>query len=261
MIDLEFLRHFLVVFGLGMVRLVAASSVAPFLGNQVIPGQARNSILFSWGIILYPMIAPTMDGQVGSVTNLLAIVAKEVVLGVLIGFFASKMFWIAMSVGFFIDNQRGSSMASVFDPMSGEQTSPVGQFFQQAITVLFFSTGGFLVFLGGVFESYRVWPIASFYPTLTPAFPDLILGVTDDFMRSVVVLAAPIIITLFVAEFGLGLANRFAPQLNVFVLAMPVKSILAIFVMVLYIPFLMRHFEDTYVGVDVLIRFFQNAVP
>ena len=39
----------------------------------------------------------------------------------------------------------------------------------------------------------------------------------------------PILLMLFLAEFGLGMISCFAPQLNVFFMAMPVKSWLSMF--------------------------------
>jgi type III secretion protein T len=248
MIDLDPIRQFLVVFAVSVVRLTAACSVVPFMGDQVVSGQVRNSLIFSWGIIVYPIVAPTVVGGLGTPLDIVAILAKEVFLGIMIGFLAAKVFWIAMSVGFFIDNQRGSSMAQVFDPTSGEQTSPVGQFLQQTMVTLFFISGGMLVFLGGVFESYVIWPVKSYFPTFGGDFPAFILEIGDDLMRTVVILSAPIIILLFLTDFGLGLVNRFAPQLNVFFLAMPVKCLVALFVLVLYMPLLLTLLGKEQVG-------------
>jgi len=47
-------------------------------------------------------------------------------------------------------------------------------------------------------------------------------------------LAAPVLIAMLMSELGLALVSRFAPQLQVFFLAMPIKSALALFVLVIY---------------------------
>lgn len=258
MIDLEPLRHFLVVFGISLVRITAATAITPFLSTGLIEGRTRNSILFAWGLMIYPIVAPTMTGELGSTLNLLGLIVKELVIGILIGFTAAKVFWIAMSVGFFVDNQRGASMASSMDPASGEETSPLGEFLQQVMIVLFYSGGGLLLFLSGVLESYVLWPVDSFYPQLDEAFPEFVLQVGDELTRLVVVLAAPIIIAVFLSEFGLGLVNRFAPSLNVFSLAMPVKSLVALIVLVLYLPFLLTHLETKFRGDASVVQFFRG---
>ncbi len=260
MIDLDPARHFLIVFSLCMVRLTAAAAVVPFLSTSLIDSRTRNSVLFSWGIIIYPIVAPTMEGDLPPVLDLIGLVAKEVVLGVLFGFLAAKVFWLAVSIGFFIDNQRGASMASVQDEATGESTSPFGIFLEQSLLVLFYSAGGLTLFLGGIFESYVLWPIGSFYPQFDPAFPAFVLGMADDLMRLVIVFAAPVIIAVFVSEFGMGLMNRFAPQLNVFVLAMPVKSLVAMIVLVLYLPFLFVHLGQDFRMVSRLTSFFEGVL-
>ena len=57
-------------------------------------------------------------------------------------------------------------------------------------------------------------------------------------MESVILFAAPLVMSMFFVEFGLALINRFAQQLNVFVLAMPLKSITGMAVLYLYLPIL-----------------------
>ena len=56
------------------------------------------------------------------------------------------------------------------------------------------------------------------------AGPIFYLEMFDRLMRMVIVLSAPLIVAMFLAEFALALVSRFAPQLQVFFLAMPIKS-------------------------------------
>jgi type III secretion protein T len=260
MIDFNPIRQFILVFGLCVIRLTAAASVTPFLSSKMIQGRVRNSIIFSLGIVVYPIVAPTLNGHLDSLLTIVVIVVKEITLGILLGFLASKLFWVATSVGYFIDNQRGSSMASVFDPSTGEQTSPLGLFFQQTLVTLFFVSGGFLVFLSALFESYKLWPIDNFTPVFNENFPTYFLGMADDLMQTAFVLAAPIVITVFVSEFGLGLMNRFAPQLNVFVLAMPVKSLVAMIVLIIYLPLLLLLFQEEFSGKDEMLAVLKGLI-
>jgi len=52
-------------------------------------------------------------------------------------------------------------------------------------------------------------------------------------MRADLVLAGPAVIAMFLSEFGLALVGRFAPNLQVFFMAMPIKSAVGILVLVL----------------------------
>ena len=49
-------------------------------------------------------------------------------------------------------------------------------------------------------------------------------------------IAAPLVLVMFIVEFALAMVSRFAPQIQVFILAMPIKSAVAIFMMVFFFP-------------------------
>jgi type III secretion protein T len=254
-------NQFLVSYTVVATRLLAAASVAPFLSNQILRGPTRFAFVLAWTIIIYPFFEPQMPPDLRTnLPLLIAVIVKELVLGVLLGFFASRAFYLALGVGYLIDTQRGANMASVIAPGTGEQTSPFGQMFEQILTALFFTGGGFLLFLAAVFDSYQFWPLFRFLPKFPESFPKLVLADADLLMRMTLVFAAPIVASLFIAEFGLGLVNRFAPSLNVFSLAMPVKSILAVLLLVFYLPFLFVWMSAD-LGGPGLLRFLRNLAP
>jgi type III secretion protein T len=61
-------------------------------------------------------------------------------------------------------------------------------------------------------------------------------------------------IMMFLSDMGLGLMNRFAQQLNVFTLSMPIKSALALFVLILYLPILFGFLKDEFTSAFVLLK-------
>jgi type III secretion protein T len=69
------------------------------------------------------------------------------------------------------------------------------------------------------------------------------MSFADETMEAVFCFSAPILIVLFLAEFGLGMISRFAPQLNVFFMAMPVKSWLSVFFLLFYFSLLGKLFH------------------
>ncbi|EXF67932.1 bacterial export s, 1 family protein [Vibrio parahaemolyticus AQ3810] len=64
-----------------------------------------------------------------------------------------------------------------------------------------------------------------------------------------VLMSAPLVLAMFLAEFGLALISRFAPQLNVFFLAMPIKSAIASVLLIVYLGLMMDHFEALFYGI------------
>lgn len=250
------------VYALAMVRLLAVFVMLPIFQKAVFPGMLRNSIAISLTMMVFPVIDVSNAAEVlSSVQMIFAVVIKEVVLGILIGFGLSSIFYALESAGFFIDNQRGSSMASSVDPLTGSQTSPLGIFLTQVITVYLFVSGGFLLLLGAIYQSYLIFPVLEFFPTLDFSHTRAFLGILDHIMGLAILIAAPAMIAMFLSEFGLGLVSRFAPQLNVFFLAMPVKSAVGILMLILYIGFLPllwdREFASAFSHVDLLQSLFE----
>jgi type III secretion protein T len=74
------------------------------------------------------------------------------------------------------------------------------------------------------------------------------VGLFDRVLFLAVVCGAPVIIAMLMAEFALALITRFAPQLNVFFLAMPIKSGIAMLILVVYLGTLMRFFSADLIG-------------
>ncbi len=253
-------RDTLLMLTFTLPRLTAALAFSPFFGAQFIQGMARQVVIVSLTLIAVPVVAlASSPAEIASKSGFFffIVIAKEIALGLILGYVSGLAFWIAEGTGFFIDNQRGSSMAEVQDPMSESTTSPLGLLLTKIVAVLFFVGGGFHAFLTLLYESYRLWPVFAYFPRFHPDLPTAALGIVDGMMGYVVLFAAPLIIAMFLAEFGLGLINRFSPQLNVFALAMPVKSAVASLLLILYLGVLVGLLQDQFVNREKLQIFFQ----
>ena len=236
----------LLAFLLGTPRLFMFMQTAPFMGGSVVTGQLRLTIVLACYIFLHPMLlgqVPPWDGlRAGSVFILGGLIVKEIFIGLLLGLLAGMMFWTLQCAGFFIDNQRGAGQASEADPLSGEQTSPTGSFFFQSGVYVFFSTGAFLGCLGMIYSSYELWPVAEALPARVfgdPALAVFFAGKVGKLALDMVLLSGPIVVACLLTDISLGLINRFASQLNVYVLAMPIKSGIASLLLIFYFGMLM----------------------
>jgi type III secretion protein T len=237
-------QQIIITLALCTTRFLAAFMITPFFNPQLITGVTRNCIAVSFALILFPTIFPSVGNHTMSIAAFFGIIIKEAVIGTAFGFIIGFFFWAVEAVGSLVDRQRGAAMAATFDPATGSETTPMGHFMLQLAIVLFFSTGAFRLFLSTFYESYRVWPILSYLPKPDADFARFFLEKTDDFMQMALLLSAPMLITMFLSELGLGLINRFAPQLNVFFLSMPIKSALAILVLIVYMEFFISYMKE-----------------
>lgn len=237
------IRDLIVIMVLIMLRMAVALAVMPILPTSILTGVARNAAVLSLSMVLFPLVAPTIHVDTLGYFQFVGLLAKESFLGLLLGFTGGMVFWAAENVGNVIDNMRGATMAEVYSPATGAQSSPIGLLISNAVLMYFYCTGGLLIFLGVMFESYRVWPIATFFPNMHYNFPLVILGAVDDMLSMSFVIASPLILTLFLSTLALGLVNRLAPQLNVFFLSMGVNSAVAVFVLIIYFTIMINLFH------------------
>jgi type III secretion protein T len=255
------LKAVLLTLALATPRILAAFTVMPFLTRQVLPGLARNAVALSLSLVFAPVLYRSVAAGGLSMLDCAIIVLKETLIGFLLGYLAGLVFWGVEAVGSFIDNQRGASIASTLNPLSGSEDSPLAILLFQAFVAYFFASGGFLLFLDGLYNSYLVWPVTALLPNLHPDGGLIFLRQLDRFMALAILLSAPAIIAMFLAEFGLALVSRFAPQLNVFFLAMPIKSGVAMFVLILYLAYLFRYVQFGRVEISGLFDTVRRALP
>ncbi len=240
-LDIKNLDNIVRTYLLGLPRFYIVFVIMPVLSKRFLGGgMIRNGVILSIALFLYPVNAGSIPAEMSNI-DYFSILLKETVLGIIIGYIATIPFWVAEGVGFLIDNQRGASMASTVNPMLREQTPPLGIFFSQLLCTLFVISGAMLALILVLVKSYVLWPVGVFFPEIFDGLDVFALSQLDYLMTLIVVLSAPVVASMFLAEFALGLISRFSPQLNVFFLAMPIKSAVAFVVLILYMKYFVMH--------------------
>jgi type III secretion protein T len=215
-------------------RLLAMFSMLPMFNRQALPGLLRIGVAFGVGLFEIPLLQEQALHIARSGSLVFAILMKEAAIGFLLGFIIALPLWALDIMGAYVDNQRGASIAASINPLTGHDTSPLGELFSQAGIVFLLISGGMSLILGAVYDSFLIWPVFELLPKFSQEMPTLLLDQMDRLMSIAVLLGAPVIFSMFLAEIGLGMVSRFVPQLQVFFLAMPVKSGLAMFVFAVY---------------------------
>lgn len=224
-------------------RLIGISIFVPFLRTQFLPGIVRNALLFSLAVFISPQILAINELPTEQ-TAWFFLAAKEAGVGVVMGMVVGLSFLVPQIIGDFIDNQRGTSIAQVFNPAAGGDTSILGTFLSLFITTLFLASGGFILFLEILFESYRILGVHELVPSAkVDVMLDALITIFTKMIAIGVLLAAPVVLVMMLAEFSLGLMGRFVQQLQVFFLAMPIKSLLGFSMLFVYILVIVRVYE------------------
>lgn len=229
---------------LTLPRLYAFLSTSQLLASTAVPRLARVAAVLMLAVIAVPINLAHVDAFDRTIPSFAIFFAKEYAIGFVLGYVVGWIFWAVQSAGALIDNQRGAAIAASIDPLQGHETSPLGILFSQAFLTYVFISGAALPILGLIYQSYTLWPATLGMPVITDQFPALVLNVADTAMRIVVIIAAPIVGIMFLAEFALAMVSRFAPQVQVFILAMPIKSLLAILILVFFFWRLLPYATD-----------------
>jgi type III secretion protein T len=238
---------------LTLPRVYAFLAASQLLNPSAVPRLVRTACILVLAMVAVPMNLGRVDEFDRSVTSYALIFAKEFTIGFLLGYLVGWVFWAVQSAGALIDNQRGAAIAASIDPLQGHESSPLGILFSQAFLTYAFTTGAVLSIFGALYESFNLWPSTMGLPTISDAMPEMMLRLADHALRFVLVLAGPIVAIMFLAEFALAIVSRFAPQLQVFILAMPIKSALAMFMLIFYFSILLP------AAIDELALFHQLA--
>mgnify|MGYP002398949947 CR=1 FL=1 len=211
-------------------RLMPMFLLLPMMNRAMVPRTVLFAIAAGFGALVLPILhVPTDWGKDAGL--LLLILSKEAFVGLLLGFLLALPFWLFEAVGFMVDNQRGANMAAMLNPLTGSESSPLGLLMNMAFITLYISIGGMQVLLGVVYDSYKLWNPLEFWPDLGVSFADLVFPQLNRMLQHCLLLAAPAMLVMLLAELSLALISRFAPQLQVFFLAMPIKSALGIFIL------------------------------
>lgn len=214
------------------IRLFAAFNVLPATGQQFLRGLTRSGVVVMiGGYIAFGMPA----GTAMTLTPLqwLGLAAKETLLGLLVGFAAATVFWTAESVGALIDMQAGYNSVQLTNPLSGQQSTPVSNLLLQMVVSMFYTLGGMLVFLGALFDSFKVWPLLSPLPSLAGMSDLVFLHEIDRMMGTVMKFAAPVLLVLLLVDLGFGLITRAADKLEPSGLSQPVKGAVTLLLLAL----------------------------
>lgn len=211
-------------------RMMVALSLLPFFARQ---SMTRIMVSAVASVITIPVIPSVMVQMPANMDTfwVMGTILKESAIGLFIGFAVAIPFWAAQAMGDLIDNQRGASMAQISNPSTGEMATPMGLLFNLAFSILFVLSGGLGLLINMVYDSYLAWPVVGWIPSFDSAFPTHMLNMLDRLTALAILFAAPAIIVMLVSELALAFVSLFAPQLQVFFLAMPIKSGVATFIL------------------------------
>lgn len=215
LIDLSIVPTFMLVFA----RILAFILTVPLFSYRTIPIPYRLGLAFFLSLIVTVTFS---DQNFDTSVPYVVLLIKEVSVGLLIGLIGYMVMSIVQIAGGFIDFQMGFAIANVIDPQTGAQSPIIGQFFYMFAILFLLATDGHHLLINGMIHSYEVIPLDRFL-SFSGNFAEFIIITFNQIFLIAFQIALPLIGSLFLVDIALGIIARTVPQLNVFVVGLPLK--------------------------------------
>jgi flagellar biosynthetic protein FliR len=222
------------------IRITAIFMTAPVLSSTNIPNLIKIALAFFVGVLLYPVIDKTVVLP-ADIMSFGLLVGKQIMMGAIVGYSALLIFTAIQLAGQIIDLQMGFGIVNVIDPSSNNQVSIIGQFQYILGMLIFLSINGHHFLFRAIADSFYLVPlgkVAITDPTITK-LTDLFYNM---FMLSFKI-AGPATLALFLTNLMLALISRTIPQMNVFLVGLPINIFVGLVAVMISLPILVNLFS------------------
>ena len=243
-----------------LTRVTGIFVIAPFFGSLNIPAHIRVGTAVAFSFVLFPIV--DSYGPVSAPDNVFlyaAAAAGELFVGWLIGFVAYVTFSAIHFAGKVMDMQVGFAMVNVMDPTSGQQIPLIGSFLYNLAIIVFLVVNGHHMLIAALFESFQSVPIMGLSPS--PNLAGFVVNLVNGVFVTGMKLAMPVTFSILLTNVGLGILARTMPQLNIFVVGLPLQIVIGMFVLSILMPFYVLFldvlFNETYAQITAALHAIQ----
>jgi type III secretion protein T len=215
---------------IGAARITACFAWLPYLSSGAISSKLTRTVLST--VVLIGMWPITDDlARPADMLETLAVLAIEATIGTSLGLLMAFPYHAFHALGALIDNQRGASISSALDPLSGIEATETSNLLQLFSAVLFLSLGGLTTLLEALHGSYAWIPVGAPFAFEWEGLHRHMGALLSAGVR----MAAPLLLLLLLVEVFLGVLSRFAQQMNAFSVSLAVKSFVAFLALAVYL--------------------------
>jgi len=220
------------------VRVSALLSIFPLFSMRNFPVQLRLAL---GGLIsfLVTVDLPAMGNPPGDFISLLAIMALEVGVGLLLGMISRMVFYVLELAGNLIASELGMNTGASFNPMSGARGESPGLVLFFLGAMIFLTLDLHQLILHALQRSYQMLPIGGAH--LGPALFRDIVGRVGQLFLVGLLMAAPVIAVSFLINLVFSVIGRAVPQMNVFMESFSFRALAGLMVFGLTLNLMAQH--------------------
>ncbi|GJL84393.1 MAG: flagellar biosynthetic protein FliR [Micavibrio sp.] len=213
-------------FILTFVRIGSAVMIMPGLGDSFVPARIRLHMGLALTLALFPLLIPLMPSPIPGTLTLVTLIGMEFLIGIFFGTIARILMTALDTAGMIISLQSGLANAQLFNPSLASQGSLMGAFLSVTGVVVLFTTNLHHLLIMGVLESYQLFPIGELPDTGSMA--ELMARAVSTSFSIGFKIAAPFVVVTLLIYVGMGVLTRLMPQVQVFLLALPLQILISL---------------------------------
>jgi flagellar biosynthetic protein FliR len=239
-IDISFLPALAAAFMLVFARIGTMLMLLPGLGEMTVPVRVRLTVALVLAAVLLPLHRNAYQVDLGALGALIAMLAREVLIGAMLGMTARLAMSALQVAGSVIAQQLGLGFVTAIDPTQGQQGMLVGNFLSVLGVTLIFATDLHYLVISALNDSYTL-----FAPGAVPLFGDIAALTTQTIASAFkigVQLSAPFLVFGMLFNIGLGVLSRLMPQMQVYFIGLPLSIIIGLLILVLVLGAMMSTF-------------------
>ena len=231
-IPLPQLQMFFLIF----MRVGAILMTMPILKSKSIPVLFKVGLALAASAVLFPILKLDDYQLVSGLAPLAIGMLGEILLGITIGLAVSLIFVGLQLAGNLAGYQMGLALARVMDPSANQQIPLLAQFYQMFALLIFLTVNAHHWFLRALAESYQMVPPFGFH--FSGSLLNQLMGMAGNMFVIAIQVGAPVIAAMLLTSMAFGLVARTVPQMNVFIVAMPLKIGIGLFFIGVSLPYL-----------------------
>ena len=232
------------LFILALIRIATIIFLLPAFTLNMVPATIKAALSLLLAILVFPQMPLISFNIANSPVFFFMIVLEQVFIGIVIGFTASFLLHFIMMGGEWIARDIGLMQGSM-NPITEFQSDLFSILLSILFIVVFFAGGGHYFFIKVLFESFQYIPMGNFVWD-TRSFATILILLSASSFVVAFQMAAPVMGIIFLCTVALGLMNRVMPQMQVWMVGIPLKVFFGTLVLIYTLPLMMNIFHANF---------------